>query len=387
MLGEGRHKAGNGGNLETMSRLDEEKTIWITRKHCGTVRTLSLKGRRIRYRVPEQIEQTVTLRFRGCGKTIGSEIGNLLLHVRVDSGQNIELDLWLSEAETFKGCTKTLLYRRGFFHSKERVEVVVPPRSADSGVVRLPGRGSKSSYHWGLPLLKRPIGDMVVRLRVYPDYVDARYRSVESLSDEVLALEAWVYRRSDEVLQALKNRPHSLPLFTAGDVADLFNQGGWRTIARALVARLRLNAARITFHESASLPVPGQCQKQVYTKGSVPTGEPMYTIKIHTEFLADPFAVTAILAHELCHIVEAKWVSENETAPLPEGKALMEMERTVDLLVFLYQLGEFQMRVARQSRLTLGYFNQETFERMYVIHARKRNTYHEAGNRVSQSAN
>jgi hypothetical protein len=50
----------------------------------------------------------------------------------------------------------------------------------------------------------------------------------------------------------------------------------------------------------------------------------------------------------------------------------MEMERTVDLLVFLYQLGEFQLRVARNRKLTLGYFNQELFERMYVIASRKK---------------
>ena len=45
--------------------------------------------------------------------------------------------------------------------------------------------------------------------------------------------------------------------------------------------------------------------------------------------------------------------------------------RTVDLLVFMYKIGEFQLRVARDQRLTLGYFNQEMFERTQVIVSRK----------------
>jgi hypothetical protein len=44
-----------------------------------------------------------------------------------------------------------------------------------------------------------------------------------------------------------------------------------------------------------------------------------------------------------------------------------EEELTVDLLVFLHGLGEFQMRVARQENFTLGYFSQDNFERMHHI--------------------
>ena len=100
-----------------------------------------------------------------------------------------------------------------------------------------------------------------------------------------------------------------------------------------------------------------------------------YQISIRSDFLDNPFAVTAILAHELCHVVEGKRLAAREGAPLPTGKALMEMERTVDLLVFLFQLGEFQMRVAKQNRMTLGYFNQEMFERMHVILCRKQHEW------------
>ena len=52
-------------------------------------------------------------------------------------------------------------------------------------------------------------------------------------------------------------------------------------------------------------------------------------------------------------------------------EATLEEERTVDLLVFMFKLGEFQLRVARDRRLSLGYFNQEIFERIQVIVSRK----------------
>jgi hypothetical protein len=44
-----------------------------------------------------------------------------------------------------------------------------------------------------------------------------------------------------------------------------------------------------------------------------------------------------------------------------------EEELTVDLLVLLHGLGEFQMRVARQEHFSLGYFSQDNFERMHHI--------------------
>ena len=41
--------------------------------------------------------------------------------------------------------------------------------------------------------------------------------------------------------------------------------------------------------------------------------------------------------------------------------------KTVDLLVFMFKIGEFQLRVSRDQRLAIGYFNQGVFERMQVI--------------------
>ena len=95
-------------------------------------------------------------------------------------------------------------------------------------------------------------------------------------------------------------------------------------------------------------------------------------IAIRRDFLDDPFAVMAILTHELCHVVYSGKLAPSPDHQSQPGAELLEEERTVDLLVFMFQLGEFQMRVARQRGLTFGYFNQPLFERMQVILSRKR---------------
>jgi hypothetical protein len=59
-----------------------------------------------------------------------------------------------------------------------------------------------------------------------------------------------------------------------------------------------------------------------------------------------------------------------------QEKERLENERMVDLLVFMYRMGEFQLRVARDRRLTLGYFNQKIFERMQVIVSKKIDSVH-----------
>ncbi|HXD09117.1 MAG TPA: hypothetical protein VN653_03550, partial [Anaerolineales bacterium] len=55
-------------------------------------------------------------------------------------------------------------------------------------------------------------------------------------------------------------------------------------------------------------------------------------------------------------------------------KRMLEDERSVDLLVFMFKIGEFQLRVAREKHLTLGYFNQEIFDRIQVIASKKLNS-------------
>jgi hypothetical protein len=84
----------------------------------------------------------------------------------------------------------------------------------------------------------------------------------------------------------------------------------------------------------------------------------------------------ATIAHELCHVIFFEKLGlypGTVDYTKDEKKATLEMEHTVDLLVFMHKIGEFQLRVARDNRVTIGYFHQELFERMQVIVSRKLN--------------
>ena len=101
-------------------------------------------------------------------------------------------------------------------------------------------------------------------------------------------------------------------------------------------------------------------------------------ITINEQFLDNPFSIVAILAHELCHVIYSERIDAESLSVgyrIKPEKASLEEERTVDLLVFMFKIGEFQLRVARDKRLTLGYFNQEIFERIQVIVTRKLNSF------------
>ena len=345
----------------------EQKQSWLTEEQLGTVQTLRHRGRSIQYRVPKEIQKEITLRFKGYGKTTNGEPGDLLLLLRVDRGRDVEADLWLSQNQASQGCEKE------FLSSAQIISVPVPCVSRHDDVVRVKQRGKRLPYQWGLPIFGRRRGDLRLRLRVFQDTVVPNYREANRLSTNDLAIEGWIYRHYDEALEKLGNRPHELAPFTALDAANRFNRSGWRGIADALIERFGLVFSSVKIKSATSLPAPGQCQTEVTT--SATNTSYRHTILIRSDFLGDPFAVAAILAHELCHVVEIRKFGRATITQQLKGPDLLEVERTVDLLVFLHGLGEFQLRVARNSQLTLGYFNQELFDRMYVILSKKRDAY------------
>jgi hypothetical protein len=349
-----------------VSALHEQKILWIAAKELGQIRTLRHRGRRLQYRLPAAAAEEVILRFSGLGKTRGGETGDLLLKVRVDRGQEEQAALWISEEQARRGTDQTL---RHHWHS---IPMQVPPGAVAGQELRLAGLGRKLPFRWGMRWFSRSIGDLVVKLNTFPDRVTPSYRSWESLTTADLALEGWVYRRVDLVLEKMRHfRLDRVPM-SALQLAEAFNQGGWRKVATLFIEHLELRSAPITFVTSPSLAVPGQCQRSIQTRNGAPVRVMEYRISLREEFLSDPFAVGAILAHELCHVVEALHLAPAPWAKTNSESERTEMEQTVDLLVFMAGLGEFQMRVARNQRITLGYFSQDMFERMQAILARKR---------------
>lgn len=347
----------------------ERKQRWVREEQLGTVQILRYRGRSIQYLVPKEIEGQVTLRFKGRGKTKKGDTCDLMLLLRIARGRDVNADLWLSQTEARNGCEKILLC------NKRKISIPVLSNSRDFAIIRVANGGERLSYRWGAPIFGRKRGHAVVRLRVFEERIIPTYQNADNLTTENLALEGWIYRRSDEVLQKLHNRPHSLLPFTALEAANVFNGAGPRGIWFALLRRFGLESVLVQFKADPQLGTPGECQARRIN--SAAGARIRYTVIVRSMFLDDPFVLTAILAHELCHIVEAQIYFRGPEEGQLTGTTLTDMERTVDLLVFLFQLGEFQMRVARDRRMTLGYFNQELFERMYVILSRKRRAYHQ----------
>jgi len=97
-------------------------------------------------------------------------------------------------------------------------------------------------------------------------------------------------------------------------------------------------------------------------------------VNLAAEFLDNPFSIAAILAHELGHVIYSERIEDEPKTVgmrLKSDEGTLDEERSVDLLAFLFRIGEFQLRVARDKRLTLGYFDQEIFERIQIIVSKK----------------
>lgn len=373
-------------------QLDRELSIWVEEEDLGKEKVICNKRESYSVKIPPVIEKEATLRLKGLGKKGLNKRGDLILHMSLNKGEDVRKCLWLSEGSARRGAEKRLML------DEKNVTLVIPPKSYHGLTIRIKGYGQLPSSSWNAPAL-HPIkrGNLLVKLFVYPDSIMPRYGSFIDLSTENMALEGWVYRKFDEVIGKLGQSTLPTHPLTACAIADFFNEGGWTRIFHALVNHLKLSHLRIELSKSATLVYPGICERTPITTNTttafentlgqytstaprtaiVPDRPPVgytYKITIREQFLDNPFSVAAILAHELCHIVyfseidETSWSTRYETK---SDKVTLEEERTVDLLVFMFRMGEFQLRVARDTRLTLGYFNQEIFERIQVIVSRK----------------
>lgn len=351
----------------TISSLDRKRSLWVKQQDLGRYKVIRHNRGRYRLRIPDKIDGKVTLRLSGLGRAKGDRTGDLLIHVRFNKGEDVRRSLWLPESAARKGADKILHFE------DKRIQIRVPKNSYNGLVLRLRGLGKTADFRWRAPLLRRHRGDVLVKLFVYPDSISEVYRPFSTLSTEDMALEGWVYRKMDLLVDKLGESAFLVDPVEADTVADLYNEQGWRAIFDALRTHLRLTHLSVGVTESDSIRSPGSCLRTVGST-NMPATAGHYYISIHEQFLDNPFSVAAILAHELCHVVYAVRVNEGAMSsafiPRSEGESLEE-ERTVDLLVFMFKIGEFQLRVARDRRFTLGYFNQEIFERIQVIVSKK----------------
>jgi len=353
--------------LHRIFGLHAHRSIWIEEEELGKETEIVFKRKRYAVKIPAHIHRKIVLRLKGLGRTRGYQTGDLLLHVWLNKGADIRENLWLSETFARNGGYKTMSlgYRK--------IIVKIPPNSRDGMTIRLRGLGEEMDTNWRTPFLRRRHGNLLMRLFVYPDSITPRYGSFDLLSTEDMALESWVYQKIDELINKMGRSYFPANPLGAEVVADRYNESGWRGIFPALVGHLKLAQQPIFLDASASSVAPGICKQTVTVHNNIPTTS-SYVITLNEQFLDNPFAVAAILAHELCHVIYSAKLSDPPMAVgniLISDKDSLEQERTVDLLAFMFKIGEFQLRMARDKRLTLGYFHQDVFERMQVIVAKK----------------
>ena len=321
----------------TIFGLNYERSIWVEQEDLGKDKAIKHKNKQYRVKIPRKIDKKVTLRLRGLGRTKDNKTGDLLLHVWLNKGDDIRKSLWLSETSARNGANKILRF------DGKKIRIVIPEKSYNGLVIRLRGLGRKPGFRRRAPFLHRKRGNLLVKLFVYPDSITPKYGSFDMLATDDMALEGWVYRKIDEITHKIDKPSFLVNPIQADAVADLFNECGWRGIFHALVGHLKLTRLNITLTESDSISLPGNCQRTVTLQNGTPVAC-NYTIAINEQFLDNPFFVAAIIAHELCHVVYAERIEDKSMSvaySIKSDQASLEEERTVDLLVFMFKIGEF----------------------------------------------
>lgn len=345
--------------------LDCQQSIWVESEELGKIRVIKHRRKRYHVRIPEEFDRKVVVRLKGIGKARGNKKGDLYLHVWLNKGQDVRRSLWLPETLASEGGKKELVL------NGRRINMVIPANSHSGLVVRLRGLGREARIPIRDPLLKLHRGDMLVKLFFYPKTISPNYGGIVNLSTEVLAQEGWIYRALDEVIDKMGMASFSTQNLQAGEIAEQFNESGWRGIFRTLESHLNLKHLNITVDTSSTIVQPGNCTHYVWRQNDTATRH--YLISINSQYIDNPFSVAAILAHELCHVVYTERIDDGTDTDktFEHNQATWDAERTVDLLVCMFRLGEFRLRFARDNRISLGYFNLVSFERMQVIVSRK----------------
>ena len=345
-----------------LADLDCHHTILVEPEELGEYKTIINETKEIEFRLPKEIDQPTIYRLKGLGKTKGKLTGNILIQIWLNKGEDVNTRLWLSESSAWTEALKNLSTTHG------TVKVLVPKGSTDGSIIKMKGFGNPPAFGPGVSFHSEKRGDLLVRVRTYPDYVNPLYRSFGSLNTDAMALEGWLYQKIDEIISKLGKSILNIEPITADTIADVFNENGWNGIFNYLRNHLNLTDLKIDVIPTDSITKPGECQQSVsqYSSGSVYISS--CKIYINQAYIEDPIFVAAILAHELCHVIYGQhFLQIDKHNQSNNDKQTLEQERMVDLLVFMHRIGGFQIRVSRAKHITLGYFDQETFDRMFVI--------------------
>ncbi len=359
------------GIWDKLFGIDDERTIWVTPDELGKEKVLLHRKNQYLVKIPKNINRRVLIRLKGLGKKRKAKNGDLFLHVWLNKGEDVNQNIWLSESDAMNGSEKIV------WVGGRHLQIKIPPKSHHGRVIRFKGLGREFDPDRRVPNLKPISGNLLVKLVVFPDKIMPNYGAFENLSTDDMALEGWVYRKFDEVTQKIEKNTFPVRPITPDDIAGTYNKQGWYGILNALIEHLNLKNLHIVAVKSDSIALPGCCERTEIRRDAG-TVESYYKITIKEQLLDNPFMISAIFAHELCHVIyneKLRDQSEKANYYIQIQKATVEEERTVDLLVFMHKIGEYQLRVARDKHLTIGYFHQEIFERMQVFVSKKLDAY------------
>jgi len=181
--------------LDRIFSLDDDRSIWVEEEDLGKEKAFYHKNKRYFIKIPEKIVKNLTLRLRGIGKKRRNKTGDLLLHVWLNKGEDVNKSLWLSETSAIRGADKRLMI------DGRAITMAIPPNSYNGLTIRLKALGKEGGFDPQAPTLRsKKRGNALVKLIVYPDSITPNYGSFETLSTDNMALEGWVYRKIDEVI-------------------------------------------------------------------------------------------------------------------------------------------------------------------------------------------
>jgi hypothetical protein len=354
---------------ETFIGLDDKNSILVEVEDLGKEKMFEHRHKQYYVKIPPRIRGSLTLRLKGLGRKRFKKTGDLFLKLWLNKGEDVCENLWVSDFDARYGAEKRL------YANNANIIVLVPPNSYHGLTLRLKGLGNRPGFFRNVEFKNLKRGNLFVKLMLYPEIIQPKYGSFESLTTDDMVQEGWIYRKIDEIFEKVGHSAFPDRPIQAVSVADEFNALGWRGVFSLLKKHLYLECKDIQVKISTRISEPGLCEyKGVVEKDN--SKQFNYVISLNHRYINNPFSTAAILAHELCHVVYFERIATvNNFDSNKSRESKLEDEHTVDLLTCMYKLGEFQLRAARELRITFGYFRQELFERMQVITAKKLNTH------------
>ncbi|MGB7537032.1 MAG: hypothetical protein WBM17_00690 [Anaerolineales bacterium] len=77
--------------------VDIEKTLYISRNEIGKEITVLSDNRQYRAKIPPNVKNNITLTMSKSGKKQLGVIGDLILHIWVNQGEDIYKNIWVSD--------------------------------------------------------------------------------------------------------------------------------------------------------------------------------------------------------------------------------------------------------------------------------------------------